>query len=193
MPTIDGKLDEPEWEAALQANAPGLRTLVTRFRNLAGRIWPSQTTSVLSLYDKNTIYFGWVCEEPDVKSLRFMAEAGKLDKVDRVAVGLVIQGKPRWFVVTADGAQFEGDLGDPQPLRRASWLARAQLETDGYTVELALPRALLDDPIRPAFNLFRHSAPGDETLYFVSRYGSKASPGQFGRLELRPPASTPAP
>lgn len=187
-PTVDGKLEEAAWEGALQANAPGRRTLVTRFRNLTGRIWPSQPTMVLSLYDQDYLYFAFICREEDVAGLRFAAEEEDLARVDRVAVALSVAGRPKWFVLTADGAQFEGDLHRPQPLRQVSWRGRTHFDTDGYTAEIALPRHFLTDPARPAVNLFRYAAPGDETLHFVGRYASRRSPDQLGLLLLEPPA-----
>mgnify|MGYP005835949305 FL=1 len=187
-PTVDGKVDEPEWQRALDANAPGRRTLVTRFRNLTGRIWPSQQTMVLSLYDSTNLYFAFVCGEEDIAGLRFMAEEEELARVDRVGVALLVDGRPEWFIVTADGAQFQGDLKNPRPLRQATWPGRTHFETDGYTAEIALPRGLLADPQRPAANFFRYAAPGAETLHFVGRYASRRSPEQLGRLLLEPPA-----
>ncbi len=186
-PSVDGKVEEPEWERALQANAPGRRTLVTRLRNLTGRIWPSQQTMVLSLYDQEYLYFAFICGEEDIAGLRFAAEEENLETVDRVGVALLVGGHPKWFILSADGAQFEGDLHNPQPLRQAAWRGRTHFDPDGYTAELALPRHFLADPVRPAVNLFRYAAPGEETLHFVGRYASRRSPDQLGRLLLEPP------
>ena len=184
-PVIDGKLDEACWQEVAQANRPGLRTTITRFRNLTGRLWPSQETVVHWLYDKDFLYCAFRCGEPEVGKLAPLAEGGELSKADRVAVGLMPAGKPKWFVVTVDGAQFEGDLDKPLPVRQPQWQAKTHLDESGYTVELAFPRSLVMPALQPPFNLFRYAAPGDETLYMTGRFAHQDSPFEFGELVLQ--------
>jgi len=195
-PAIDGKLDEDCWQASLAANAPGTRTVITRFRNLTGRIWPSQETVVHCLHDDDNLYVAFRCGEPEIEKLTPLSEQPDLAQVDRVAVALDVGGAMRWFVVTMEGIRLEGSLERPVRVRGAGWEAKTHIEPDGYTVEMRLPcrvgygngcrleaGAPRDGTSR--FNLFRFAAPGQETLYFTGRHSHKRSPFQFGTLELR--------
>jgi hypothetical protein len=181
-PVIDGKLDDAVWVKSCAANAPGTRTSITRFRNLTGRIWPSQGTQVNCLYDDGSLYFAFQCQEPEIAKLRPLTETGDLAQADRVAVALSVKGQERWFVVTMEGVQLEGSPGSPHPVRSGAWEAKTHCEPNGYTVEMRLPRSLAEGAL---INLFRYAAPGQETLYFSGRHSSKRNPFQFGTLELR--------
>jgi len=207
-PVVDGKLDDACWQAAQAANAPGTRTIVTRFRNLTGRIWPSQETTVVCVHDGASLYFAFRCGEPEVAKLTPLAEQPALARVDRVAVALGIGGQECWFVVTLEGTRLEGSLQQPRSVRGGGWEAKTHLDADGYTVEMRLPippssgagfqpaesssatippsgrlEARTTTPV--TFNLFRFAAPGQETLYFTGRHSTKQSPFQLGTMELR--------
>lgn len=188
-PVIDGKLDDECWQRAAQSNRPGLRTTITRFRNLTGRIWPSQETLVHWLYDKDYLYCSFQCGEPEPEKLKTLAAVGEVAKADRVAVGLLPAGedgncRQRWYVVTVDGNQLEGEPNTAKEVPQPGWQAKVQREECAYTVEIALPRRLAGTSLQPPFNLFRYVAPGDETLYMTGRFASKESPFEFGRLVL---------
>jgi hypothetical protein len=188
-PVIDGKLDDTCWQQAAQSNRPGLRTTITRFRNLTGRIWPSQETVVHWLYDKDYLYCSFQCGEPEPEKLKTLAGVAEVAKADRVAVGLLTAGEDgtrgeHWYVVTVDGKQLEGQHNAAVEVTQPSWQAQVQREECAYTVEIALPRKLLDNSLQPPFNLFRYAAPGDETLYMTGRFASKESPFEFGELIL---------
>jgi hypothetical protein len=188
-PVIDGKLDDTCWQQAAQSNRPGLRTTITRFRNLTGRIWPSQETVVHWLYDKDYLYCSFQCGEPEPEKLKTLAGVAEVAKADRVAVGLLTAGEDgtrgeHWYVVTVDGKQLEGQPNAAVEVTQPSWQAQVQREECAYTVEIALPRKLLDNSLQPPFNLFRYAAPGDETLYMTGRFASKESPFEFGELIL---------
>lgn len=181
-PVLDGKLDESVWAKSARANGPGCRTTITRFRNLTGRLWPSEETLVNWVYDRDNLYCGFTCQAPDAAKLNLSAP---LDRADRVAVELVIDGNEQWFAVAADGRQYAGTLASPQPVSQPWWQAKVQLADDGYSVEFAFPRGRLEGSLL-RFNLFRYASPGDETLYFTGRYASKRNPFQLGLLQLQP-------
>lgn len=44
--------------------------------------------------------------------LRLLPQAADWREADRVAVGLMVGGRERWFVVTADGTCLEGDQSE---------------------------------------------------------------------------------
>ncbi len=182
-PRVDGRLDDACWQAALEANAPGCRTIITRFRNLTGRIWPSQETRVVCVYDNDYYYFAFWCSEPEAEKLQPYSACQNLAQTDRVAVGIWQNGQEKWHIVTVEGLRFEGSLLHPQWANHSLWKAQTQQEADGYTAEICLPRLSGQEPV--LFNLFRYAACGQETLYFTGRYSSKHNPFQFGRLELR--------
>lgn len=184
-PVVDGKLDDPCWTQVAAANRPGRRTLITRFRNLTGLDWPSQLTVVSWLYDRDNLYCGFRCGEPESAKLRTLATAGDLAGADRVAVGLrPDEAQARWYVVTADGTQLEGKPDRAAPVTAPTWQGKVVHHEEGYEVEFALPRKWAGPDPQPAFNLFRYSAPGDETLYMTGRFAARQSPWQFGRLFL---------
>jgi len=127
-PVIDGKLADACWQASLAANALGTRTVITRFRNLTGRIWPSQETVVNCLHDDANLYFAFRCGEPEIAKLTPLSEQPSLAQVDRVAVALSVDGLERWFVVTMEGIQLEGSLRQPVRVRAGRWEAKTHLE-----------------------------------------------------------------
>jgi len=113
-----------------------------------------------------------------------------MTKADRVAVGLMPVGDDRmrhqrWYVVTVDGTQLEGQPDKALPVAQPTWQAKVQKDECGYTVEFAFPRKLAGTDLQPPFNLFRYVAPGDETLYMTGRFAHKDSPFEFGELALR--------
>jgi hypothetical protein len=181
-PVLDGKLDDAVWEQCTRANGPGCRTTITRFRNLTGRLWPSEETLVNWVYDRDNLYCGFTCQDPDGAKLDLSAP---VNRADRVAVELITDGQEQWSVVAADGRQYAGTLASPQPVSQPWWQAKVQLADDGYSVEIAFPRSRLEGSLL-RFNLFRYAGPGDETLYFTGRYASKRNPFQLGLLQLQP-------
>ncbi|MEI6500898.1 MAG: hypothetical protein WCP21_07705, partial [Armatimonadota bacterium] len=118
--------------------------------------------------------------------LRALAAGGEFSQADRVAVGLMPVGDDgmrhqRWYVVTVDGTQLEGQPDKALPVSQPAWRAKVQQDEGGYTAEFAFPRSLLGTDLQPPFNLFRYAAPGGE-LYMTGRFAHRDSPMEFGEL-----------
>jgi len=178
-PRVDGDLSDPCWREVQNANAPGMRTVVTRLRNLTGRIWPSQNTLWQSCWHGTTVYLAVECEEPQPGE---MTLTGPAEQTDHVWVDLP---GGRRLLLTAAGARVCS--GDWEGIAVQTAVRRTEA---GFQAELALPlQAFQDRPgsqSAPALlNFGRLATPGREYLAWVSRFGPPQSPWQWGFLRLR--------
>lgn len=179
-PQVDGDLSDGCWQQVRSVNGPGMRTVVTRLRNLTGRIWPSQNTVWLCCRNGGEVYLAADCQEPAVER---MTLTGPPERADHV--WLQLPGARR-LMVTAAGEVVRS--GDWRGIR--AWAAARRTQT-GYQVEIALPLAAFKGestggtPAEALLNFGRLATPGSENLAWVSRFGPPQSPQQWGILRLR--------
>lgn len=148
-PKIDGKLDEPFW-----LNAAVLDSF-TQYEPREGGL-PSEKTVAYIGYDKNNLYIGVKCYDSNPKGIR--ASLTKRDEVtgdDSITVFLdTFNDKKRAFAfqVNPCGVQVDGIYTENRRRGRGrggffdfdrNWdtylITDAQLDDEGYTVEMAIP------------------------------------------------------
>lgn len=177
-PSVDGDLSDVCWRRSAAANAPGMRTVVTRLRNLTGRIWPSQNTVLCTAWTADGLHISMYCQEPEPAKLVLRAADGAADHV-----WLQLEGG-RHLTVTAGG-----DVALDGPWPEGAVQAAVGLDEEGYAVEINLDLSTLGMAARPGqrvpLNFGRYAAPGKETLAWVSRQGDRDSPSAMGVVTLR--------
>ena len=182
---IDGKLSESDWQKA----AP-IRQF-TQFEPDAGEPL-TESTEVRILYDDRHIYFGFVCSEPDRSKI--IANKMRRDTMlwdnDNVFVLLDTYNDRRsgfFFRVNPLGAREDVAIMDSGDSRNenwnAIWDARATINADNWTTEIAIPFSQLrfkdEDVLTWGLNLGRSIeknkeegtwAPVPAAYTYVARY-----------------------
>ncbi|MFV2073370.1 MAG: DUF5916 domain-containing protein [Thermoanaerobaculales bacterium] len=138
--TIDGRLDEPAWDLA----SP-LPDLIQQ-DPYPGEPTPYRTV-VRVLVDKDTLYLGIVCYDPDPTriAIHSMQRDGTLRGDDTIALVLDTDGDRRrgyFFMVNAAGARLDGLISGPGEMSTdwdGIWDAGAQRNNVGWTVEIEIP------------------------------------------------------
>ncbi|MCY3741798.1 MAG: DUF5916 domain-containing protein [Candidatus Poribacteria bacterium] len=138
---IDGELTESDWQ-----NATPIRQFI-QFEPDAGASL-TEATEVRILYDERHIYFGFVCSEPDRSKIvanKMRRDAMMWDQ-DNVFVLLDTYNDRRsgfFFRVNPLGAREDVALMDSGDSRNenwnAVWDARAKINGDNWTTEIAIP------------------------------------------------------
>ncbi len=155
---IDGRLDEPDWEAARPI------TGFTQYEPVEGG-QPSQRTSVRILYGENALYVGADLYDTEPgKIVRMLGRRDEPSVADRfwVAIDSYFDRKTAYvFGVSAAGVQIDGLMLDdsspqrPEPGRFSSvalqmdlswnavWSADVYIRSDGWSVEMRIPYSML--------------------------------------------------
>ena len=138
---IDGKLSESDWQKATPIRQ------FTQFEPDAGEP-VTESTEVRILYDDKHIYFGFVCSEPERSKIianKMRRDAMMWDQ-DNVFVLLDTYNDRRsgfFFRVNPLGAREDVALMDSGDSRNenwnAVWDARAKINGDNWTTEIAIP------------------------------------------------------
>ena len=142
--TLDGKLNEPAWQAA-QA--------VTDFR-IANSDEPAKyKTEAKVLFDDNRLYIGVICHEPDIKTLFYQdvpRDNGNVFRGDCVEIMLdPWRSKNDYYhlAVNVSGAVFDrsvtqsGHVGDNA--WNGKWQAKTCVGKDFWSCEVAVPYFIL--------------------------------------------------
>jgi hypothetical protein len=156
-PVIDGRLQEPEWQAP---------PTVEELRLLAGGGPAAEKTAVWLAYSDRALYIVFRCRESQMGRLRatFTERGSPLYLDDDVEVFLLPPDAAQafQFAVNALGTQSD-NFGN-----KAGWRAAAQRDADGWTVEMIIPYAVVEATApRPgipwAMQLGRQEKPRGET------------------------------
>ena len=162
-PAIDGRLDEPFWQGV-----PSLGPFKQAAPSPGAE--PANQTELFVVQDGATLYLALRAHEPNVKALVARAlrrDAEAIDSDDHIAIVLDPQGTGRngfVFRVNALGAQRDGLIADGSVARAdwdTLWDAAAQIDSQSWTVEIAIPLAGLAAPADGrawGFNVERYSA-----------------------------------
>jgi hypothetical protein len=138
---IDGALTEPAWSKAQPIDR------LTQYEPNEGSPF-SQPTEIRILYDDKRIYFGFTCFDSEMNRViaNEMKRDGQLHDNDSVYVLLDTYNDRRsafFFRVNPLGAKEDAAIADNGDTRNedwdAVWEARARMEEDRWTVELAIP------------------------------------------------------
>lgn len=200
-PTVDGRLDEAEWN-----KAPASSAFTQKFP--AESAPPTEATAVRVLYDDRDLYIGVTCEQRAAPVVGRLARRDRAVESDRVEIDLDSRHdrvSAFHFEVNAAGVLVDGVRYDDTELSLEwdeNWTARTARSGTGWSAEIRIPlRVLRFDPagqdwglqVRRYVSLRREI---DEWAFIprseageVSRYGTV---GPFARLptggglELRP-------
>lgn len=141
-PIIDGSLDDPCWQTA-----PHVTTFTHDTKPA------SVETEVRMLYDTRTMYFAFVCHDPQPSTIRAEQHKrnGNMSTDDTVAVGIdpkFDKNSAYWFTTNPAGTQAEDIPGGSASKVewRGDWHAASKITTDGWTAELAVPFDILRYP-----------------------------------------------
>jgi uncharacterized protein DUF5916 len=138
---LDGRLYEPDWEAAPTIGA------LTQLEPVEGRP-PSEPTDVRVLFDEESLYIGIVCHEMHARGIisTQLTRDANLDVDDRVTIVLDPFFDHRngfFFQVNPSGARTDGQISNnAQSLSRdwdGIWDAAVARSEDGWTAEIAIP------------------------------------------------------
>lgn len=140
-PKIDGDLSDACWTKA---------PVVSDFYFKTDGTKACEPTTASICYDQRFIYVAFRCtdSQPDKIVCQQKKRGGRISSDDYVGVDLDCYGnfgRIVWFNVSAGGVQTE-DLqnGDASKTEwKGDWIAASKREKDGYTVELAIPLAIL--------------------------------------------------
>ncbi|MGQ9732417.1 MAG: glycoside hydrolase domain-containing protein [Candidatus Zipacnadales bacterium] len=179
-PRIDGRLTEPVWSSAFNAQP---------FLLLGSAKPPTQPTVAYVLYDAEALYFGFECIEDRREAIVTVIQErdGPVYLDDCVEVFIAAGPDPkhyRHFVVNAAGV-----LRDEQG-QDASWnssvCAAARRTPDGWSAELLVPLSALDIPPNAGtkwrLNLCRGERPHEELSSWAPTQQSFHEPDRFGWL-----------
>jgi hypothetical protein len=130
---VDGALDDQEWQRLPNVSRMTVRTLDRS---------PSVPTSFLLAYDATNLYVAARCTETNLAGLvtQTTQRDGHCWEDDSVEIFVATDPKRQTyyqFIVTAAGVMFDGKLFDSQ--WNGEWTAAAGRESDGWTLEIALP------------------------------------------------------
>ncbi len=140
---LDGKLDEPEWQQAQvvelvqQAPQPGKPT--------------PYKTEVRVLVSADTVYFGFVCKDPNPNSIAVHTQRrdGDVTGDDTVSVVLDTYGDRRtgyFFQINSAGTRVDGLISGPESASLdwdGIWDARTARTADGWSAEIMIPSRTL--------------------------------------------------
>lgn len=142
--TIDGKLNEPDWQAAEPM-------LLTQQSPRPGQSTP-YTTEVRVLIYHDALIFGFQCHDPNSKAIQVhtLAQDGDQTGDDTVSVLLDSFGDKRtgyYFQINEAGGRLDGLIAGPGDFSTdwdGIWNARTARTTDGWSAEIWIPSQTLN-------------------------------------------------
>ncbi len=141
-PSIDGKLDDPVWKEAGEAGA------FTQKYPDEGKP-PSERTVLRVLYDDDSVYFGFDCEQTHAPVVEHLSRRDRLVEADRVEVDLGTRHDRKsafQFTVNAGGVLTDGVLFNDTDASNdwdENWEARVARTPRGWSAEIRIPLRIL--------------------------------------------------
>lgn len=187
-PVMDGKIEgDPAWTGVPEA---------TGFFRLGGGYTAGKQTAVRLGWHDDALYLAVRCEEPDIAEIAPRgSDGGDLWSEDSVEVFVQPSGANRLhqFVVTTGGARRGAGASDGS----LNWQAAVARSKESYTLEIALPFALLGETPRPgavwhgnvARNIVTTISGGDKYTTWSPLHTAFAEPERFygWRFLAQPP------
>ena len=140
---IDGRLSESAWRSLPEA---------TGFHVLGGGYsCPKQTYFRIS-WDKECLYIGIRCEEPDIKKIKPKLRDGEaLWGEDGVEIFIIPENTKECFqfVVNTIGSRWNGISSNDTILPLRDWAAKTYRANDFYSVEMRIPFCTLGKIPKP--------------------------------------------
>lgn len=171
--TIDGRIDEPAWEAA---------DPMTRFIQSEPNIgYPAtERTDVRILYDEDALYLACLCYDSQPDNLTLSSLQRDFSFSDNDVVSFVISPNPEQrngflFSINVGGAVWDAQSFDDLTSSNASWDSEIDVRTRrtdfGWTFEAAIPWTTLrftptEGPQDWGFNVLRRVRRINETAYW---------------------------
>lgn len=166
-PVIDGKLDDPAWQAV-----PSLAGFVTHPEG--GPADPPTTLRIA--HDEGSVFIGLSCVEPDMAAAKSAATETDADVFDENCAVVVFDvGRERrqhgFIEFAANLLGTKHDAFDDDHSWNGTWRVAVQRGADGWTMEMAIP--FTDLRRRPesgdlwGFNAARYRNIGDVEQVFV--------------------------
>ena len=185
--TIDGILDEPAWQEA---------PVVSGFVNYSDQKLAEVQTHVRAIYDDNFLYFGVVCDEPNMKKLAPVLQTrDSHDVFGAEAIEFFVDPRhdhANYFQFAVDAAGSLYDSRGTEPFWNSSAVAKTKLGEDRWTLEFAIPwKDLGVEPKSGAivgFNVCRdrHLGEGKQWTNWSQTSGGFHKPEFFAHLVLSP-------
>jgi hypothetical protein len=150
--TIDGRLDEPAWSAAVPN---------TRFWQLQPNegAAPSEPTELRVLYDARTLYIGVICHDSGSPNRRLNGRDDPNSDGIEVSIDFAHDHRTAYvFGVTAGGVQYDGLVYGDNHFTfdwDAVWDSAATVQPGRWSVEIAIP-----------LHVFRRSAAAEQLWGF---------------------------
>jgi len=170
---VDGRLDEAAWRQALELALP--------FETEPGENIPALVkTTVLVFYDRDNIYFGLECLDPDPAAIRARyAERDQFDADDLININLDTFNDERrnYFLgcnalgVQRDGIETVGGDGSWD----AIWDSAGRIHERGFTIEVAIPFSSLQ---------FQRTAGPQVWGLDISRWYPRSQRHRFGLVKI---------
>lgn len=184
---IDGKLDDEAWAKAEPNDN------FTQVDPIEGGV-PSQRTVMRVLFDENNLYVGVRCYETDPSLIvaKDMTRDSGLMNDDHITIVLdtfMDRRNGYLFLVGAAGGKTDGLIraGNPETEWDGIWYGKANIDDEGYTVEIAIPMQTVSfDPESDSwgFNIHRITARNREVDRWASprREQKITTPGTAGTI-----------
>jgi hypothetical protein len=182
--TLDGRLDEPAWQAAPPAGG-----FIQQRPNEGAP--PTDSTEVRFLYDDEAIYIG-------ARMFNARGASGvtsRLTRHDDIPASDILRidfdtyhNKLHWVEFDVNPAGWRGDATDVDRSWDPVWQAEARVDSAGWTAEIRIPFSQLrfsrDSVQRWGLNLTRIEHRSQERdLWSFRRQNQPASPAFFGELQ----------
>jgi hypothetical protein len=181
-PKIDGKLENPLWDNGVVVNA------FTQYEPQEGAE-PSEKTVAYFGYDKNYLYIAFRCFDSNPKAIRAcLTQRDKVFGDDEMTIYLdTFNDKKRAFVFQVNPCGIQNDGIYTETRRRGRgrgfwgfdrnydtfFLSNAQLDDQGYNVEIAIPFKSLRFPNTPTqkwgMQIMRTIRRKNEEIYWYPR------------------------
>ncbi len=137
-PKLDGDLADAAW-----VSAPPVTAFTQKFPNEASA--PSDRTTLRVVYDDDSIYFAFDCEQTHSKIVERLTRRGRLVESDWVSVALGTRGDGKSafeFTVNASGVQVDTlRFNDTETSENwdENWEAQTKVTASGWTAEIRIP------------------------------------------------------
>jgi hypothetical protein len=170
---VDGKLDEAAWQQALLLDLP--------FETEPGENIPAPVrTTVRVFYNKDSIYFGLECFDPDPARIRSRyAERDQFEGDDLININLDTFNDERrnyFFGCNPLGVQKDGlETTNGDASWDALWDAAGRVHELGYTIEIAIPFSSLQ---------FQRTAGPQVWGLDISRWYPRSQRHRFGLVSM---------
>ncbi len=186
VPTIDGVVDEAEWQDA---------ATIEDFHQLLPVEFapPAERTTVRVMYDADALYVGALLfnQDPGQISARVLKQGDALLADDRFSVVVDTFHDKRngyLFMVNPNGVRRQGLFQNTTNLNfdwKGIWQTRARRTDFGWTAELRIPlKTVAFDPATDDWGInFEREIPGRNTSSGWSSRNSQVNPGSAGVMQ----------